>query len=68
MLQRKQVVNLVKAVAVKALKGRTHILLGNAGDEFRVVAEHETMPGYYYMRGKNPECPPMSLLHFTEVA
>jgi hypothetical protein len=68
MLQKRQVVRLKQDIAVRARRGRSHIVLGRANDEFRVVAPHENLTGYYYMRGTNPECPPMSVLHFTEVA
>ncbi|QBJ02907.1 hypothetical protein MZD04_gp381 [Pseudomonas phage Psa21] len=67
MLQKKQEVILKQTLAVNALKGRSRIVLGNEGDKFSVVAPHENLAGYYYMRGTNPECPPMSVLHFTEV-
>lgn len=67
MLQRNQNVTLKETVAIKALKGRSFIKLGDKGDQFRVVAPHETLTGYYYMRGSNENCPPMAVLHFTEV-
>jgi len=67
MLEKNQVVTLRERLAVKALKGRSHIVLGEKGDSFRVIKPHETLAGYYYMRGSNDNCPPMSVIHFTEV-
>ncbi|WDS62063.1 hypothetical protein [Pseudomonas phage D6] len=67
MLQPKQIVKLSARLAIKARRGRSVIVLGEAGDTFRVIKPHETLTGYYYMRGFNVDCPPMSVIHFTEV-
>lgn len=67
MLKKKQVVTLRTDISVRALKGRTQIKLGSAGDEFRVIGSHESLPGYYYMRTDRAGVPPLSVFHFTEV-